>query len=446
MAGSGLKELTLVVRDPVLVKGDWGLAYQRIWRARRSKDYEHAYTLLKTVPGDAENHINRDEWWDERERHARYWLAKGNVPRAYEIVHAVRPESANPAKEQAFFAGWLALMQLNKPSAAVGHFKRMVKAADGPLSKSMAEYWLARAYDKLGDRKSAMAHHQAAAEIRDTFHGLLSKQAAWPKSRAIELPGAKLPTPRQVARFVERDSVKALVLAYQLDLPRRDILAFYQMFSGVLQSEGEFALLAQLANELGDGQGEVRAGKSGISRGFNLYEFSYPVHRLPTYDPLREPVERALLLAIGRQESEFNTQIVSHAGARGVLQVMPITARHICRQYGIKCNISELLSDPSYNARIASAYIADRRDEFGGSYILTLTGFNAGPGRTRQWLREMGDPRSSDVAPLDWIYRIPFLETRLYVRKVLANVQIYRARLGEKDPLRLDQDLRRGKS
>ena len=155
---------------------------------------------------------------------------------------------------------------------------------------------------------------------------------------------------------------------------------------------------------------------------------------------------QALLLSIGRQESEFNTQIVWRAGARGVLQVMPITARHICRQYGIRCNISDLLSDPSYNARIASAYIADRRDQFGGSYILTLTGFNAGPGRTRQWLREMGDPRASDVAPLDWIYRIPFLETRLYVRKVLSNVQIYRARLGEKNPLRLDQDLRRGKN
>lgn len=446
--GAGLKELSAVVSQPALIKDDWGLAYQRIWRARNAKDYEQAYTLLKAVPGDHPRFINRDEWWEERERNARYWLAEGNVSRAYEIVEGVRPENApesiNAAKEQAFFSGWLALVRLNKPMLAVPHFKRMVALADGPLSKSMAEFWLASAYEKLGNRKLAEQHYQASAAIRDTFHGLLARRAAWPTSRAIELPQAAAPTPADVQRFTGLDPIKSLLVAYKVDLPRRDILDFYKLFAAELKTEGELALLAQLANLLGDGQGEVRTGKAGVSRGFSLYEFAYPVHRLPNYEALRAPVEPALLLAIARQESEFNTEIVSRAGARGVLQVMPITARHICRQYRIKCDISELLSDPSYNARIASAYIADRRDEFGGSYILTLTGFNAGPGRTRQWLRQMGDPRAASVKPLDWIYRIPFLETRLYVRKVLSNVQIYRARLGEKDPLRLDQDLRRG--
>lgn len=441
-----VRELAAIVKVPELVKEDWGVAYQRIVRSRRLQDYAHAYTILKSVPGDHARHVNRDEWWDERERHARHWLAKGQVQRAYAIVKDVRPESANPAKEQAFLAGWLALMKLKRPKAARAHFKRMVAHADGPLSKSMSEFWLARAHARAGDKKLAQAHYKASASIRDTFHGLLSKRAAFPDSRSIELPAAQQPTPAEVQRFVNSMPVKALLIGYAVGLPRRDILAFYRMFGRELRSAGELALLAQLASALGDGQGEVRVGKSGVSRGFNLYEFSYPVHRLPDYEPLREPAERALLFAIGRQESEFDTKIVSRAGARGVLQVMPITARHICRQYRIKCNIRDLLSRPSYNARIASAYIADRRDEFGGSYILTLTGFNAGPGRTRQWLRQMGDPRAKGINPLDWIYRIPFLETRLYVRKVLSNVQVYRARLGEKAPLRLDKDLRRGRS
>lgn len=441
----GLKELRVIVKSPALVKGDWGLAYQRISRSRRNKDYAHAYKLLRAVPGDHPGHVNRDAWWLERERHARYWLAKGNAARAYAIVESVRPEGANLAKRQAFFAGWLALMRLQKAKEASVHFKRMVGQADGPLSKSMSEFWLARSYERLGEKQKARTHFLLSAQTRDTFHGLLSQRAARPNSRVIKLPQAQLPKPEQVERFLNQPAIKSLLVAYQVDLPRRDILAFYKVLGRQLRSEGELALLAQLASLLGDGQAEVRTGKSGVARGFNLYEFAYPVHLLPSYKPLREPVEPAMLLAIGRQESEFNTRIVSRAGARGVLQVMPITARHICRQYRIKCKLRDLLDIPSYNARIASAYIADRRDEFGGSYILTLTGFNAGPGRTRQWLRQMGDPRARSVKPMDWIYRIPFRETRLYVRKVLSNVQIYRARLGEKKPLRLDLDLRRGR-
>lgn len=441
----GLKELRVVVKSPKLVKGDWGLAFQRITRSRRVKDYPHAYKLLKAVPGDHPGHINRDAWWVERQRHARHWLAKGQARRAYELVEGVRPENVNKAKQQAFFAGWLALFRLNRAEVARDHFKRMVTHADGPLSRSMSHYWLARAYKKLGEEKKAQFHFEKSAETRDTFHGLLSRRAAHPKKRTIELVPATRPTAAQVRRFRENDVVKGLLLGYALGLPRRDILAFYKALGRSLESEGELALLAQLASTIGDGQGEVRTGKAGVARGFNLYEFAYPVHMLPAYTPLRKPVEPAMLLAIGRQESEFNTKIVSRAGARGVLQVMPITARHICRQYRIKCKLRDLINVPSYNTRIASAYIADRRDEFGGSYILTLTGFNAGPGRTRQWLRQMGDPRQSSVVPLDWIYRIPFEETRLYVRKVLSNVQIYRARLGEREPLRLDQDLLRGR-
>lgn len=441
----GLKELRVIVKSPKLVKGDWGLAFQRITRSRRVKDYAHAYKLLKAVPGDHPNHINQDAWWVERQRHARHWLAKGNVARAYELVEGVRPENINKAKQQAFFAGWLALFRLNRAKAARDHFKRMVSHADGPLSRSMSHYWLARAYEKLGNEKQARAHFEKSAETRDTFHGLLSRRAAHPKARSIELAPATRPTSAQVRRFRKNVVVKGLLLAYAVGLPRRDILAFYKALGRNLESEGELALLAQLASTVGDGQGEVRTGKAGIARGFNLYEFAYPVHMLPAYTPLRKPVEPAMLLAIGRQESEFNTKIVSRAGARGVLQVMPITARHICRQYRIKCKLGDLIDVPAYNTRIASAYIADRRDEFGGSYILTLTGFNAGPGRTRQWLRQMGDPRKASVMPLDWIYRIPFQETRLYVRKVLSNVQIYRARLGEREPLRLDQDLLRGR-
>src|ERR1700754_1437839 len=102
------------------------------------------------------------------------------------------------------------------------------------------------------------------------------------------------------------------------------------------------------------------------------------------------------------------------------------------------------MSDPVYNTMMGSAYISDRMDEFSGSYVLTLAGYNAGPGRAREWIKEFGDPRDGKVDPIDWIHRIPFEETREYVQKVLSNIQVYRARLGEQDTaLRLNADLKR---
>ena len=123
---------------------------------------------------------------------------------------------------------------------------------------------------------------------------------------------------------------------------------------------------------------------------------------------------------------------------------MPVTAKHVCRDYKIKCDIPRLMKDPAYNTMLGSAYISDRMDEFTGSYVLTLAGYNAGPGRAREWIKEFGDPRDGKVDPIDWIHRIPFEETREYVQKVLSNIQVYRARLGEEaNAVRLNADLKR---
>jgi soluble lytic murein transglycosylase len=123
-----------------------------------------------------------------------------------------------------------------------------------------------------------------------------------------------------------------------------------------------------------------------------------------------------------------------------------VTANHVCHDYKIKCHHDKLLTDNSYNTMLASAYIADRMAELSGSYVLGIAAYNAGPGRAREWIREFGDPRKANVDPVDWIERIPFDETRQYVAKVLSNIQIYRARLGESETaLRLDKDLARAR-
>ena len=422
---------------------DWGLAFQKVQHFRRTGLNEEAWKILKAAPTDPELIVSPDDWWEERRGAAYDALKAGNAALAYELVREAGPLGVNPLKDQQFLAGWLALRHLGKADAALKHFEASRKAADGPLSKARADYWAGRALEELKRPGDARQRYTAAAAISDTFHGQLARHKLdgdAPHDLRAGLPA--LPSAAEAARFNDLDAVRAAVVASKAGLNRNIVRALFGHLRNHLETEAELAMLAHLASALGDVQTSLRVGKTAIARGMNLVIYAYPLHTFPAYTPLREPPEPAILLGIARQESEFNNSIVSTAGARGMLQVMPITAKHICRDHKIKCEIPRLITDNAYNAMIASAYIGDRMAEFRGNYVLTLAGYNAGPGRARQWVREFGDPREPDVDPIDWIERIPFEETREYVKKVLANVQVYRARLGDEKALRLAQDLR----
>jgi soluble lytic murein transglycosylase len=425
-------------------KTDWGLAYQRIQYLRRTGSDEQAWAILKHAPTDPELITSPDDWWAER-RGAAYDALRARKPQvAYDLVREAGPLSVNPLKEQRFMAGWIAFRYLKKPALALKHFEDSRAAADGPLSKARADYWTGRALDALGRKAEAKAHYKAATLEADTFHGQLSLHrlsGASPTAFRTILPA--LPTAADAKRFGEISSVRAAVIASKAGLDVNIQRAIFGHLRNTLKTESEMVLLAHLALALNDPQTSLRVGKTAIARNMNLIVYAYPLGAFPGFTALRTPPETAMLLGIARQETEFNNRIVSTAGARGLLQVMPITARHVCTDYKLKCDIPRLLTDNPYNATIASAYIGDRMAEFRGSYVLTLAGYNAGPGRARQWIRQFGDPRDPDVDPIDWIESIPIEETREYVKKVLSNIQVYRARLGESSPLRLEADLRR---
>jgi soluble lytic murein transglycosylase len=426
---------------------DWGLVFHRIQALRRADKTEEAAKVLLGAPTEEALTVAPDAWWIERRANAYAALKDGNPKLAYALVREAGPLSANPLKDQAFMAGWLALRYLKDAKSAERHFQVMDKAADGPLSRAKARYWLGRTAEAQGNKPAADEFYRQALSDPDTFHALLARQKLEPGRLAITTSAPQEPTAEQIQRFVNHDAAKAVVIAKSAGLDAsvmRTFLVQLRMFH--LKSEAEMAMVAHLAEAVGDTQSAVRVAKAAIARGHNLYYYAYPVHPFPAYKPLRKPPETAFLLGLARQETEFNTLIVSGAGAKGLLQVMTVTAKHVCRDYKIKCDINKLVSDPSYNTMLASAYVGDRMDEFSGSYILTLAGYNAGPGRARQWIREFGDPRNPKVDPIDWIERIPIQETREYVGKVLANIQIYRARLGEEQAaLRLEEDLNRAR-
>jgi soluble lytic murein transglycosylase len=422
---------------------EWGLAVQRAQALRRQNKDEEAWKVLLAEP-EPTLAVRPDGWWEERRTNAYEALRAGKPKTAYELVRNPGPLHVNAHNDAAFLAGWLALRHLHDAKKALVHFQALAKSADGPLTRSKAHYWLGRTYEMLGDRGKANESYLTASLQVDTFHGQLARLKLDPHASTFKIDPPVAPTRDEVARFNGLDAVQAVVLAYNAGIDRTLVRAFLIQLRLHMTSEAEVAMLAHLAEELGDTQIAVRVGKYGIAKGFNLIYYAYPIHRLPAYTPLRRPTETALILGVARQESEFNMATMSGAGARGILQVMPITARHVCRDYKLKCDIARLMKDAAYNTMMGSAYISDRMDEFRGSYVLAIAGYNAGPGRAREWIREFGDPRDPQVDPIDWIHRIPIQETREYVQKVLSNLQIYRARLGEEaTAVRINADLRR---
>lgn len=445
MQSAGAKALIDAV--PAQTEPDWGLVFHRIQALRRAGQRDEAAKLLLSAPTEAAKTVVPDSWWEERRANAYAAMTAGKYNLAYDLVRDSGPLTVNPLKEQQFLAGWLALRMLKDAKRAEPHFLALKKTADGPLSRAKANYWLGRTAEATSGRAGAEAFYREATLDADTFHGMLARQKLEPNNHSITIAAPAVPSEAEIAHFTSLDTVQAVVAGRKAGLDRDIMRSFLVQLRNLFEGESGSALVAHLAEAIGDTQMAVRTGKAAISARQNLLYYAYPVHSFPAYAPLRKPPETAFLLGIARQETEFNNLTVSGAGAKGLLQVMTVTAEHVCRDYKIKCDVKRLLSDPSYNTMMGSAYTADRMDEFKGSYILALAGYNAGPGRARQWIRELGDPRDANADSIDWIERIPIQETREYVAKVLANIQIYRARLGEgATALRLEDDLKRAKA
>jgi soluble lytic murein transglycosylase len=214
---------------------------------------------------------------------------------------------------------------------------------------------------------------------------------------------------------------------------------FLHLGSGLSGNElGQFGDF--LLDQLNEPNFALQLAKDAVTRGEVLMRAYFPVTELVALDL---PIPHDLALAIARRESEFDPRVTSHAGAQGLMQVMPATGELTARRIGIAFNRDGLLNDPDYNALLGAHYLAGLLDEFGPALVLVSAGYNAGPGRPRNWITQLGDPRRPGVDPVDWIESIPFTETRNYVMRVLEAVVIYRARLaGSPQPFGLAAELR----
>jgi soluble lytic murein transglycosylase len=173
----------------------------------------------------------------------------------------------------------------------------------------------------------------------------------------------------------------------------------------------------------------LAVGKTAVQRGFPLDTHAYPSFGIPQFPTIGDPVEQAMVYAITRQESAFNPKALSTAGARGLMQLRPATAKRTAKRFGVAFDVDRLTADPAYNAKIGAAHLGELMEDWRGNHILAFASYNAGGGNVSKWIKAYGDPRHPNVDPIDWVERIPFSETRNYVQRVMENLHVYRHRL-----------------
>jgi soluble lytic murein transglycosylase len=438
---------TLLTNLDAGIKDEPAILLARAQYLRRAKNDAKARELLTSAPKSAEALLDPEEWWKERQRHIREALNDGDAATAYALASGPNDGLEHwDLSEAEFMAGWIAFRFLNKPEAARKHFAAAAAAGGLPKRRSRASYWLGRIESAAGNQDEARARYMEAAEHHHTFYGQLAHQMIAGPDARLKFRHYPRPTKQDIDEFVGEDAIQAMVIAEKAGFDNLLALFMYDL-AREIDSAPKMILLCELASRIAPPHATVRMAKIAINRDFPVEHYAYP-RALPEFSVIAsgQDTDEALIHALTRQESEFNPSIVSSAGAVGLMQLLPSTAKFVARQHNVDYTKNRLSSDPAYNVSLGSAFLHQLISNYDGSYIMALAGYNAGPGRVSRWAKELGDPRNSKVDPVDWIERIPFTETRDYVHKILESVQVYRSRLlDENAPIRLAEDLHRGR-
>ena len=417
------KVAAMLEKVPEKLRGHQALQHDLIRWHRRQGRLDEAWKLLKAIPASAEP---RKKWWHERAWLARVSLRAGRARLAYAVARSHGLKEPRLRYEGEWLAGWIALRFVKSPRLARPHLAGLYERAQWPVSKARGAYWLGRTAEAARDRKAALKWYRLAATHVSTFYG----QFALAKlgRREFTLPRGTAITAADRVAFERTELVRAarrLHALKQRQIVRWFVFAAYRN----AKTPAARALASALGVELGRLEAAVRTAKYAGKHGQLFVESGYPVIEVPA----EIGPEPALVLSLIRQESEFNYEVVSWAGARGLMQLMPRTARSTARSIKARYNYRALTRDPDYNMKIGSAHLKELIDKFDGNYVLVMAAYNAGAGAVKFWLRVNGDPRGrSNERMIDWIEAIPVDETRNYVQRVMESLQVYRARLGQR--------------
>lgn len=422
---------------PPALAGDPGLAYDRfVWRMRRDL-YPEATAMILERSTSAEALGDPGAWSDRRLLLARYLMRTGQPKNAFRVAsrHYLAAGDSN-YNELEFLSGFIALRKLGDPASALKHFQNLPSTGT-PITTSRRGYWMGRAYEAMGQADKARAAYQDSARFQSAYYGLLSAERlglaldksllslAWPKA---DVAGSRM------AQSSVLDAAIRLARAGDEQLSGRFLVHLTESLT-----PAEMGQLAGLSLKMGQFRNAILVAKAAAETGTIFPGAYYPVPDVVPYDLA---VSRALALAIARRESEFDPEATSAAGALGLMQLMPDTAKQQAKLLGLPYDYGRLTSDPGYNVKLGSEYLKGLVDRFGPSVALIAVGYNAGPNRAAAWIDSFGDPRSGPDAAVDWVETIPFTETRTYVMRVAESVVIYRAKLkGDPVAVRITAEL-----
>ena len=429
----------LISHVPAALADDPGLAYERfLWRARKGRN-DSAIELALERSGSADALGDPERWSDRRLQLARWAMRAGKSKTAYALAARHRLTEGNDRNALEWLAGYVALQKIGDAETALAHFRAFAEGVETPISVSRGGYWEGRALEALGRKDEAQAAYVRAGQHQTAFYGLLAAEKA---GLALDpaLAGPETFSGHEQAAFWTTSAMRAARLSLAADeryLARR----FAAHLSESLDATGVGQIM-QWAEDQGAPYLQLSLAKYAIVYHGRVY--NRPYFPIPDIGRGNRSVPRALELAIARRESEFNPGVTSGAGAMGLMQLMPGTAKDMARRLDIAYEPGKLHDGYAYNTRLGSEYLAYLIEKFGQNPVLIAVGYNAGPGRVNQWIERYGDPRARGVDVVDWIETIPFDETQTYVMRVTESLPNYRARLtGEVGEIRFTDELKR---
>ena len=415
---------------PTKLKNDAGLNYDRLkWRRKRGR-VDDSLKIIFKVRNNKDYLVRPDKWWTERAIMARALIYKKKFELAYKVSSNHSLDKGPKFAEAEWLSGWIALSFLNDPILAIDHFNNFYQNVNYPISLSRGAYWLARSYEKIDDKDQSIQWYNEAANYLTTYYG--------------QLAHLKI-KPNEVFELKDQHKVED---AYRISFYKKDLVKLIYLLDELNKSKYTKNILKHIANDNIDGGSEILAAElaSKISR----YDFAIQISKLASYEkrfhnkfnyPIistpenvngRKIPETAFILSLIRQESEFDMSANSHAGAQGLMQLMPYTAKLVAKQAKLPYNKSRLTSDAEYNINLGSHYIAGLILQYDGAYPFATAAYNAGPNRVKYWKKINKDPQKNQVDFVDWIELIKFKETRNYVQRVMENYNVYRYILEQK--------------